>query len=100
MIWPPSKATSIRTRSSAATDDLREDAVDGVGVDERDLEPEEPFPGLVVDQLDAGLAETCQRRCDIVDLVRNDLSRVCRPGTGNRQDRHGDIDVSAAAARN
>src|SRR5438034_2238384 len=71
MIWPPSKATSIRTRSSAATDDLREDAMDGVGVDERDLEPEESSPRPVVDQLSALGGQLVQSFAHIRDLVRD-----------------------------
>src|SRR5436190_11651944 len=71
MIWPPSKATSMRTRSSAATDDLREDAVDGVGMDERNLEPEEASAGPVVDQLGALGGQLVQRFADIRDLVRD-----------------------------
>ena len=39
MIWPPSKATSIRTRSvSDNCNHLREYAVDGIRMDEGNLE--------------------------------------------------------------
>ena len=41
-ICPPSRPISIRTKSSATRNHLRENAVDGIGMDERDLEPEEP----------------------------------------------------------
>ena len=56
MIWPPSKASSMRTDSLGFTANghhLGEDAVDGVGMDEGDLEPEEPRARLRVDQLGA-----------------------------------------------
>src|SRR6185312_10505659 len=69
MIWPPSKAISMRTRSSAATDDLREHAVDGVRMGEGDLEAEEPAPGRLVDQLRALGAQFLERCADVVDLV-------------------------------
>ena len=46
MIWPPSKPTSMRTDSVSATGNhLREDAVGGVGMQERDLQAEEPLRG-------------------------------------------------------
>ena len=51
-------------------------------MDERDLEPEEPFPRLLVDQLDAGVAETRQRRCDVVHLIGD----VVHPGTAAREE--------------
>ena len=41
MTWPPSKPISMRI-GQPCDDQLREDAVNGVGMDERDLEPEEP----------------------------------------------------------
>src|SRR4051812_1503332 len=69
MIWPPSKAISMRTRSSANADDLREHAVHGVGMDERDLEPEQPAPWRVVDQLRSLGRELVDSRADVVDLV-------------------------------
>src|SRR4051795_12351630 len=69
MIWPPSKAISMRTRSSATADDLREHAVHGVGMDERDLQAEEPTPRRLVDQLRALGGELVDRRADVVDLV-------------------------------
>src|SRR2546427_6953625 len=70
MICPPSKATSIRTRSpSATTDHLGEDAVDGVRMEEGDLEPEEPRPRRVVDQVGAGPSQILERRVEIGDLV-------------------------------
>src|SRR5439155_22155576 len=71
MIWPPSKAISIRTRSSAATDDLRENAVDGIRMDEGDLEAEEPAARPLVDQLRALRGARAQRLAHVVDLVRH-----------------------------
>src|SRR5262245_18362057 len=68
MICPPSKPSSMRTRSSANADDLREDAVDGVGVDERDLEAEEPPARPCVDQLCALGGELVESGADVVDL--------------------------------
>src|SRR5207244_3751868 len=70
MIWPPSKATSTRTESaSVKRDHLREDAVDGVWMDECNLEPEEPAARRGVDQLGAGRLEVGQGRAYVVDLV-------------------------------
>src|SRR6266508_2929598 len=57
MTWPPSNPTSIRTRSSATRHQLREHAVDGIGMDERDLEPEEDAMRLLVDQFDTLLGD-------------------------------------------
>jgi hypothetical protein len=50
---------------------LREDTVDGRGVDESDLEAEEARARSLVDQLGAGAAELRKRTCDIVDLIRD-----------------------------
>src|SRR5205085_10529102 len=70
VIWPPSNAISRRTVPfSAMCDHLREDSVDGMRVDERDLEAEEPLPRLVVDQLRAAFGEVRQRLAQVVDLV-------------------------------
>src|SRR5262245_29808388 len=66
--WPPSKPISMRTRSSATADDLREHAVDGVGMDERDLHPEQALPWPLVDQLRSFRLELVERRADVVDL--------------------------------
>src|SRR3989440_3879801 len=82
MIWPPSKAISSRTCSvSAIRDHLREDAVDGVGMDEGDLEPEEALPRLVVDQLRARARELRERRREIVDRPGD----VVHPGAALRE---------------
>src|SRR5262245_43078859 len=70
MIWPPSKAISMRTRSPLANrDDLRADTVDRVRVDKRDLEPEEAGPRLRVDQVGARPGELIERLTQIPDLV-------------------------------
>jgi len=55
MIGPPAKATSIRTESGVSGNgyDLRENAVDGVGVDKGDLQAEEANVRDSVDQLRA-----------------------------------------------
>src|SRR5690349_22706542 len=69
MIWPPSKPISIRTRSSAMRHHLREDAVHGVGMDERDLQAEHALPRLLVDQLRPLLHQPGERGADVADLV-------------------------------
>src|SRR3954466_1414691 len=69
MIWPASNAISILARSSATAHDLGEDAVHGVWVDERDLQPEQAPTRLRVDQLDALLGQIVERSADIGDLV-------------------------------
>ena len=53
MIGPPAKATSMRTESGESGNgyDLREDAVDGVGMDKGNLQAEEAASGRGVDQL-------------------------------------------------
>src|SRR6476646_3854756 len=71
MICPPSKASSMRIESSGRAHHLGQDAVDGVGMDERDLEPEEPAPRNLVDQLGAGAREAGEGRPHVVDLVRH-----------------------------
>ena len=45
--------------------------MDGVGMDERDLEAEQPRAGNLVDQLRTGRGELGERRADVVDLVRD-----------------------------
>src|SRR6266576_6679375 len=72
MIWPPSNAISIRTRSGSATcNHLRENAVDGIGVDERHLEPEETGAGAFVDQICTCGRQLRQRRIEVGHLVRD-----------------------------
>src|SRR5262245_38576029 len=82
MIWLPSKPSSMRTRSSANADDLREDAVDGVGMDERDLLAEEAPPRPLVDQLGTLGGELVECGADVVDLERD----VVHPGTALREE--------------
>ena len=55
---------------------LREDAVNRVGMHERDLEPEEALPRLVVDQLDTLFGELVDRGANVRDLV----SDMVHPG--------------------
>lgn len=43
----------------------------GVGVDERNLEPEEPAPGALVDQLGAIGRKLVERGADVRDLERD-----------------------------
>src|SRR6478672_382337 len=70
MIWPPSNAISIRTRSGSATcNHLRENAVDRIRVDERHLEAEQARARALVDQVCAGTRELGERRVEIAHLV-------------------------------
>jgi hypothetical protein len=50
-------------------DELREDAVDRVGMQKRDLEPEQALPRLLVDELNALFRELADCRPDVGDLV-------------------------------
>src|SRR5439155_16158962 len=75
MIWPPSNAISSRT-CSAMRDQLREHAVDSVGMDEGDLQAEEPKARLGVDQLGSLLGQPLERAAKVVDLV----GHVVHPG--------------------
>src|SRR5436190_16239592 len=67
---PPSKPISIRT-CSAMCHHLRENAVDGIRMDERDLEPEHPGARLVVDELGTVAPQRLERRADVLDLERD-----------------------------
>ena len=71
MIGPPTKATSIRTESadSGNRNDLRENAVDGVGMDKDNLEAEETSTGSGIDQLDSTSGEIGERNSDVSDFV-------------------------------
>src|SRR4029079_7182081 len=69
MICPPSKASSMRIESSDRAHHLGQDAVDGVGMDERDLQPEQPASRNLVDQLGFLVLEAGKGRSDVVDLV-------------------------------
>ena len=78
MIGPPAKATSMRTDSgdSGNGDNLRENAVNGVGMDKGNLQTEEAATGDSVDQLGSRRCEIGQSIGDVVDLVRD----VVHPG--------------------
>src|SRR5215467_10298741 len=70
MINPPSKPISTLDDSVSATGHhLREDAVNGVWMDERDLHAVETPAWLLVDQLGTGRPELVQDGGDIVHLV-------------------------------
>src|SRR5215204_7664154 len=70
MICPPSKQSSTRTESASVNGHhLCEDAVDGVGMDEGDLEAEEALARLRVDQLRTLGGEPAELCADVVDLV-------------------------------
>jgi hypothetical protein len=45
--------------------------MDGIRMDERDLEPEQPRPRLEIYELCTGSLERRERRADVTDLVRN-----------------------------
>src|SRR5688500_14271143 len=79
---PPSNASSMRTESGSSTNGhhLCEDAVDGVRMDESDLEAEEALPRLLVDQVGACGGEAAELRVDVVDLVRDVMHT--RPAAG------------------
>src|SRR5690349_12527713 len=66
----------MRTRSSGTADDLREHAMDGIGMDEGHLQAEQPALRPLVDQLRALGLELVERRADVIDLVRD----VVHPG--------------------
>src|SRR5437879_979478 len=68
-ICPPSKPTSIRTRSLATGHHLRENTVNRFRMHERDREPEHPAARLRVDQLGTGRREICEGGTDVVHLV-------------------------------
>src|SRR5262245_29220677 len=67
-ICPPSRPISMRTNSSATRNHLRENAVDGIGMDERELDPEEPRPRSPVDQVRAFGVEPVEGREEVVGL--------------------------------
>src|SRR5687767_15912530 len=70
MIWPPSKAISIRTRSPSATQNhLRQDPVNGIGVDESNFEPEQALAWLLVDQIGSRAGELGESCVQIAHLV-------------------------------
>src|SRR5262245_39714417 len=65
-ICPPSRPTSIRTKSSATRNHLRENAVDGIGMDERELEAEQPAARRPIDHVRAGGVEPLERRDQVL----------------------------------
>src|SRR3712207_5144731 len=67
IVWPPSSPISTRVRSSG-TDDLREHAVQGLGVHECDLVAAEPGPRRRLDHVRAAPAELVHRLGHVVDL--------------------------------
>ena len=71
MMGPPAKATSMRTESDDSGNgyDLRENAVNGVGMDKGDLQAEQADARDGVDQLDAVGSEARESEPDVVDLV-------------------------------
>ena len=82
-IWPPSSPISIRTKLSSATrNHLRENAVDGIGMDERDLEAEETDAWHLVDELSAGVRELVERRPQVVGRERD----VVHPRPSSREE--------------
>src|SRR4029077_2280030 len=69
-IWPPAKPSSIRTRSSATRAHyFREHAVDGLRMDEGDLEAEHAAARRLVDQLGARVREMREGGADVIALV-------------------------------
>src|SRR3954468_22782726 len=67
---PPSKPISIRIWSGMCNH-LRENAVDGIRMDERDLQAEHARARLVVDELGTVAPQGFERRADVLDLERH-----------------------------
>src|SRR4051812_45336033 len=84
IIGPPAKATSMRTESAGSGNgyDLREDAVDGVGMDKGDLQAEQADAWDGVDQLDAVGGKAVEGETDVVDLVGEVVD--ARPALGEK----------------
>src|SRR4029079_6643809 len=80
-ICPPSSPISIRTKSSATRNHLRENTVDGIRMDEHELDPEQP-DARPVDELRACGLEPIERRDEIVGFDRD----VVHPGTTPREE--------------
>src|SRR4051794_10437644 len=78
---PPSNPISIRT-CSAMCHHLRENAVDGIRMDERDLQAEHARARLVVDELRAVAPQRLERRADVVDFERD----VVHPGAARSEE--------------
>src|SRR3954471_5696230 len=78
---PPSNPISIRT-CSAMCHHLRENAVDGIRMDERDLQAEHACARLVVDELRAVTPQRLERSADVLDLERD----VVHPGAARGEE--------------
>ncbi len=81
MMGPPAKATSMRTESDGSGNgyDLRENAVNGVGMDKGDLQTEQADARDGVDELDAVGGEARENRPHVVDLVREVVNAGASP---------------------
>src|ERR687898_1858209 len=79
---PPANASSMRTESGSSANGhhLCEDAVDGVGMDEGDLEAEEPLPRLLVDQVGACGGQAVELGANVADLVGDVVHPRAAPG--------------------
>lgn len=80
-IWPPSSPISIRTKSFALVsgNHLREDAVDSVGMDECDFEPEEAGAWDLVDQLRSLCLQVSKRLPHVGGLEGDVMHRLASP---------------------
>src|SRR3954454_24676650 len=78
---PPSKPISIRT-CSAMCHHLRKNAVDGIRMDERDLQAEHACARLFVDELRAVASQRLERHVDVVDFERD----VVHPRPARREE--------------
>src|SRR3954452_14486043 len=67
---PPSKPISIRT-CSAMCHHLCENAVDGIRMDERHLQPEHALARLLVHELGAVTSQRVERDADVLHLERH-----------------------------
>src|SRR3954468_24770330 len=78
---PPSNPISTRT-CSAMCHHLRENAVDGIRMDERDLQAEHAGARLLVDELGAVALQRVERGTDVLHLERH----VVHPGAAGREE--------------
>src|SRR5437867_11317083 len=69
MTCPPSKPISMRIRSLAMRDELREDAVNRVGMDERHLQTVQAAARPLIDQFGALAGQPAELCRKVVDLV-------------------------------
>src|SRR5262245_2706042 len=74
-------STRTRSFSAAIAHQLRQYAVRRIRGHERDLQPVQPPPWLMVDQLDPALVQLGQLRPEVVDLVGD----VVHPGPAPRE---------------